>query len=114
MAVSVEKVQFEIGAQDQATRVFKSLQGAMGSLQSSFIALGAALAGGAVFTKFLLGSISVRSAQDDLSDTTGDSVQTLDGLSRVAVVAGVGMDQLGGALSKLAKSHCYRRASACP
>lgn len=104
MAVNVEEVKFQITAQDAATRVFKSLQGAVGSLQSQYIALGAAVAGGAVLTKFLSDAIATRSALDDLADTTGDNVKTLDGLRRIANVAGVDMDRLGGALTKLAKN----------
>jgi hypothetical protein len=104
MAVSVEKVQFEISAQDQATRVFKSLSGTMGDLKSQYVGLLSATVGGAVFTKFIADAISTRSELKKLSDITGDSVQTLDGLRRVARVAGVDMGELGGSLQKLAKN----------
>lgn len=104
MAINIERTEFLITATDTATRVFKSVQGAIGSLQSAYIALGAAMAVGAVMTKFVADAILVRSALDDMSDTTGDNVKTLDGLRRIAMVAGVEMGQLGGALTKLAKN----------
>lgn len=104
MTVDVKRIEWIISAKDQASPVLKSLQGSVMSLQSSWVALSGALAGGLVFTKFISDAIALRSALDDMADTTGDSVQTLDGLRKVAGISGVSLEQLGGALTKLARN----------
>jgi len=104
MGTNIEKTEFQITAIDNATRVFKSVQGAMGELNGSFVALTAALTGGVAMTAFVAKAVSARAALMEMSQTTGDSVQTLSGLAKVAKVSGVEMDQLGGALTKLAKN----------
>lgn len=107
MAVDLHKVDFQITATDRASMVIKGVQKSIGGLTSSYGALAGAVTaalGAGGMGAFLSDAIRVRSALDDLADTTGDNVRTLDGLRRQAYVSGVELEAMGGALTKLARN----------
>lgn len=85
----------------------KGIERAVSGAKTVLASLGVGIGLGALTAAFVAGTkeiVAMRSALDDLSDTTGDSVTMLDGLRRQAVVSGVEMDQVGGALTKLARN----------
>ena len=98
------EARLELTAIDKATPVIQGVQRSVVALQGAYLSMAAALAGGAVFTAFLTEAIATRSALDDLADTTGDNVKTLDGLRRQANISGVEFERVGGALVKFAKN----------
>jgi hypothetical protein len=53
---------------------------------------------------FMQKSIELRAKLDDLADTLGDDVRTLDALRRQGEISGVSLDMLGGALAKLGRN----------
>lgn len=97
------EARLELTAVDNATRVIKGVQTSVSGLASSWKLLGAAVVTGFAGS-FLTDAIKMRSALDDLADTTGDNVKTLDGFRRVLQVAGVELDAGGAALAKFAKN----------
>lgn len=97
------EARLELTAVDNATRVIKSVQSSVSGLASSWKLLGAAVVTGFAGS-FLTDAIKMRSALDDLADTTGDNVKTLDGFRRVLQVAGVELESGGQALAKFAKN----------
>jgi hypothetical protein len=85
----------------------KNIEKYVGGLKGALGAIGVGLGFGAVvaaFTSMFNEAVRVRSALDDLSDTTGDNVTTLDALRRQAYVSGVQFDQVGSAVTKLARN----------
>lgn len=107
MATDVEKLDFQISATDKASAVFRGAKGAMEDLQGSYSRLLGVMGVSipvTAFGAFVVQTVKVRSALDDLSDTTGDAVKTLDGLRRQAEISGIEFDQMGGSLSKFARN----------
>ncbi|TAK45265.1 MAG: hypothetical protein EPO27_10625 [Betaproteobacteria bacterium] len=105
--VNVTEERLELTAVDRASAVVKGLQNSVGGLRSQYVALAGAVTaalGAGGMGAFLSDAIRVRSALDDLADTTGDNVRTLDGLRRQAYVSGVELEAMGGALTKLARN----------
>lgn len=64
---------------------------------------GIAIAAGGTFVVAVQKTIELHSSLDDMADATGDSVQSLDGLRRTAIVAGVEMDRLQSIITRTAK-----------
>lgn len=58
----------------------------------------------AAFVAFTKDIIATRAALDDLADTTGDSVESLDGLRRQAAISGADFNSMGDSITKLAKN----------
>lgn len=98
------EAKLELTAVDQATPVINAVGRSVTQLRGAYIALGAAVASGVAFTGFIQQSIATRAALDDLADTTGDNVKTLDGLRRVARISGMDLEALSSPLAKLAKN----------
>jgi hypothetical protein len=107
MADKTHRTKFELSAVDRATAVFKQVEGGLTGLHAKYVALGAvaatALGAGGVGA-FLSDAIKYRSALDDLADTTGDNVRTLDGMARQARVSGLELDRFGGILTLVARN----------
>lgn len=111
MADRTHRVKFDITAENRAKAAFAALksdmegvQAAAGKLTGVLAGLGLAAAVGGGLVATLADIIKYRSALDDLADTTGDNVTTLDGLARAARVSGVEIGDLGNLLTKLAKN----------
>lgn len=80
-------------------RAFTSLKTAALGIGS---AIGAGL-GGAGMAAFIGEAVTARARLEEMAKITGDAVVNLDGLRRVSVVSGVGMDQLQTSLARLAR-----------
>ena len=107
MADKTHRLRYDISATDNATRVFKQVKGGVDELKESYVGLaGAATAAFAAggMAAFLADAVHYRAALDDLADTTGDNVRTLDALARQARISGLEFDRLEGSLSKFAKN----------
>jgi hypothetical protein len=107
MADKRHRTQFDITATDNATRVFKSVETSLTSLHGKYLAFGAAAAG--VFgaggaASFIVDATRYRAALQDISDTTGDNVRTVDGMARAWRVAGGEIEQLSTTMAKFAKN----------
>lgn len=81
----------------------RHIESAMGAAKLALAGLGAGLSI-AAFTSFFQETVKMRSALDDLADTTGDNVTTLDALRRQAHVSGTQFDQVSSAVTKLARN----------
>lgn len=81
----------------------KNVEGMVSKAKAVLGALGVGLSV-AGLTALFTETVRVRSALDDLADTTGDNVKTLDALRRQAHVSGVQFDQVGSAVTKLARN----------
>lgn len=84
-------------------RDMEGVQAAAGKLNGVLGALGVTALGGGLIAAFN-GVVKYRSELDDLSDITGDNVRNLDALAKIARQSGLEVGDLGGLLSKLAKS----------
>lgn len=84
-------------------RDMEGVQAAAGKLNGVLGALGVTALGGGLIAAFN-GVVRYRSELDDLSDITGDNVRNLDALAKIARQSGLEVGDLGGLLSKLAKS----------
>lgn len=84
-------------------RDMEGVQAAAGKLNGVLGALGVTALGGGLIAAFN-GVVKYRSELDDLSDITGDNVRQLDALAKIARQSGLEVGDLGGLLSKLAKS----------
>lgn len=82
------------------TTAVNRAQAALGALGIG-VGLGALAAG---FASSIQEITKMRSALDDLSDTTGDNVTTLDAMRRQAVVSGTAFESVGSAATKLARN----------
>lgn len=104
MADRTHKTVFELSAVDKATQVFKQVEGSALRLRKEYLAIGAA--GAAVFAggAFIADAARYRAALDDIHDTTGDNVTTLDAMARVARASGQELEQMGSALGKFARN----------
>lgn len=101
MAEKKHSVHFDITAQDKASQAFAAVEKSMGKVLLASLSVGAI---GTSFVAFMADAIKTRSALDDLSDTTGDNVRTLDALRRQAEVSGFEFEQLSGGLTKFARN----------
>lgn len=81
----------------------KHIESAMNAAKVALAGLGAGLSIAALTAAFQE-TVKLRSALDDLSDTTGDTVTMLDGLRRQAHVSGVAFESVGSAATKLARN----------
>jgi plasmid maintenance system killer protein len=107
MANPKTEARLELTAVDKASAVIKRVQGSVKGLQLSYAGLAAgvtAALGGAGLGAFVVDAVRYRSALDDLADTLGDNVKSLDGLARQARVSGIELGQLGGIVSKFARN----------
>lgn len=110
MAETVSKAQIELTAIDNATAVIKKVEGAVGDVGASFgkftgLISGAAAAFGLFkvadgFSQWVAGA----AALDDFAERTGATVEGLSGMRSLLKVVGGDMEQMVGALEKLAKS----------
>lgn len=107
MAVGNETINYRITAQDQASQVFRNLQGNMskiasfgsnlnGVLGKLGIALGA-LQVGAMFKKV----VDQADALNDMSQKTGVAIETLSQFSTVAEKSGTSLEAVGKAIKTL-------------
>lgn len=107
MADKVHRTRFELSAVDQATRVFQSVGKGLGDLKAQyagFAAAGSALFAAGGIAAFVTDAARYRAALDDIADTTGDNVRTLDGLARQYKITTGSIDGFSGSLAKLAKN----------
>jgi len=102
--------QIRISAVDLTQQAFRSVTTGLSKLDSSvaavglrFGALGAGL-GVASLGLFGTASINAVAALDDLSESTGLTVEFLSQLERVAIVGGHSLDSVAGSASKFAKN----------
>ncbi len=101
MAEKKHSVHFDITAQDKASAALAAVEKNLTRVVLAAVSIGGI---GASFTSFMEDAIKTRSALDDLSDTTGDNVRTLDGLRRQAVITGLEFEQMSGGLTKFARN----------
>ncbi len=76
------------------------MAGALGALQSKFVAIGAILGGGAVFKE----AIRANAALHGMAETTGATVESLSALSDVARIGGEDLKSVESAMVRLAKA----------
>lgn len=106
------KTQIVITAKDETRAAIASAQAGLQQLSDAAGKVGfggfssgiAALAGGAALTKLVTGTISWAAAMDDLSESTGASVENLAGLAKIAKVSGVEIAEVENGLIRLAKA----------
>lgn len=110
MADSKHRVTFDITAENRSQAAFDavkrqmdSVAGAAGTLKNALGAIGVSTSFAGIAAAFQ-GIVKYRGELDDLADITGDNVRKLDGLAKVAKLSGADLGELGGALTKLAKS----------
>jgi hypothetical protein len=104
MADRTHKTVFELSATDRATQVFKGVEGGLKSLQGSYLALGAAAAAAFGAGSFFGDLVRYRAALDDLHDTTGDNVRTLDAMARQARISGLEFERFETSLTRFARN----------
>lgn len=100
MADRTHKTVFELSAVDRATQVFNQVESGLGKLKR--IATGAFAVGGAA--AFIADAARYRATLDDLADTTGDNVRTLDALARQYTISTGSVEGFDTALTHLAKN----------
>jgi len=110
--VADNKTQIVITAKDETRAAIASAQAGLQQLSDAAGKVGfggfssgiAALAGGAALTKLVTGTIAWAAAMDDLSESTGASVENLAGLAKIAKVSGVEIAEVENGLIRLAKA----------
>lgn len=98
------RTHFDVTATDRATAVFRQVEGGLGALRGKYLAVAAAGASLFAAGTFAADAIRYRAALQDVADATGDNLRTLDGMARIARVAGVEVAQLGGLLTKFVRN----------
>lgn len=76
------------------------MAGALGALQSKFVAVGSVLAGGAVFKE----AIRANAALHGMAETTGATVESLSAMSDVARIGGEDLKSVESAMVRLTKA----------
>lgn len=100
------KAQIVVEAKDQASAVLRGIAGEFGSVSKAASVLSSVTAslGGAGLLLFAQNAIKAAADLDDLSESTGASVEDLSKLEQVAIVSGASMESVAAASVKLSKS----------
>jgi hypothetical protein len=104
MAEKRHRTHFDITATDRASQVFKTVEGGLASLHGKYLALGAVSAAVLGAGSFIADATRYRAALDDIADTTGDNIRTLDGMARQARVSGLELSRFGDILTLVARN----------
>lgn len=104
MAERKHRTHFDITATDRATQVFQTVGGGLDTLKVKYLGIAAAAAEAFQQAAFVVDAVRYRSTLDDLADTTGDNVRTLDAMARQARVSGIEVSRLGDILTLFARN----------
>jgi hypothetical protein len=96
---SMNETRIILRADDRTAGAFKSVQGSINSLKGAAAGLGVALSASA-FVGFIKSSIDMADSLNDLSKTTGASVETLAGLQLAAKQSGTELETVAKGMLK--------------